>query len=203
VAGAAMNAIPTCPEIMKTYLALSTLALAAVFSDAAFAQQKLLPAQSDISFTIKQMGVPVSGKFGKFDAQIDFDPRKAEASRIVFNIDLSSAAIGDAETLAELAKPGWFDSKRMPRATFQSTSVKAAGPGKYDVAGKLNIKGNVRDVLVPVTLAQNAGTTVATGAFVIKRLEFKIGDGDWADTSLVADEVQVKVKLALSGVPSL
>ena len=198
-----MNAIPTCPEIMKTYLALSTLALAAVFSDAAFAQQKLLPAQSDISFTIKQMGVPVSGKFGKFDAQIDFDPRKAEASRIVFNIDLSSAAIGDAETLAELAKPGWFDSKRMPRATFQSTSVKAAGPGKYDVAGKLNIKGNVRDVLVPVTLAQNAGTTVATGAFVIKRLEFKIGDGDWADTSLVADEVQVKVRLALSGVPSL
>jgi polyisoprenoid-binding protein YceI len=121
----------------------------------------------------------------------------------VFNIDLSSAAIGDAETLAELAKPGWFDSKRMPQATFQSTGVKAAGPGKYDVAGKLNIKGNVRDVLVPVTLAQNAGTTVATGAFVIKRLEFKIGDGDWADTSLVADEVQVKVKLALSGVPSL
>ncbi|MDH5538119.1 MAG: YceI family protein [Rhizobacter sp.] len=188
---------------MKTYLAVSALAVAAVLADPVCAQTKLLPAQSEISFTIKQMGVPVSGKFNKFDAQISFDPKKAEAGSINFNIDLTSAAIGDADTMAELTKPGWFDSKRVPQASFQSSAVNPTGPGKFDVAGKLIIKGNVRDALVPVTLTQSAGTTLATGAFVIKRLEFKIGDGDWADTSLVANEVQVKVKLALSGVAAL
>jgi polyisoprenoid-binding protein YceI len=39
------------------------------------AQQKLLP-QSEISFVSKQMGVPVEGKFTKFDAQLAFDPKK-------------------------------------------------------------------------------------------------------------------------------
>jgi len=188
---------------MKTYLAASALALLAAVAGPACAQQKLVPAQSEISFTSKQMGVPVDGKFKAFDAQIAFDPKKPEAGNIVFAIDLSSAQIGDAETLAELAKPVWFDSKRVPKATFQSASVKAAGPGKFDIAGKLTIKGNVRDVVVPVTLTQAAGTTVAAGGFVIKRLDFKIGEGDWSDTSMVANDVQVKFKLALTGVAAL
>jgi polyisoprenoid-binding protein YceI len=177
--------------------------LFAVAAAPASAQQKLVPAQSEISFTSKQMGVPVDGKFGKFDAQIAFDPKKPEAGNIAFSIDLTSAQIGDSETMKELAKPAWFDSARVPKATFQSASVKAAGPGKFDVAGKLSIKGNVRDVLVPVALTQAAGTTLAVGTFVLKRLEFKIGEGDWSDTSMVANDVQVKFKLALTGVGPL
>jgi polyisoprenoid-binding protein YceI len=198
VAGPNLKAI-----CMKSYLAASALSLLAAFAGPACAQQKLVAAQSDISFTSKQMGVPVDGKFKKFDAQIAFDPKKPEAGSIAFSIDLSSAQIGDSETMAELAKPVWFDSKRVPQATFQSSAVKAAGPGKFDIAGKLTIKGNVRDVLVPVTLTQAGGTTTAAGAFVIKRLEYKIGEGDWADTSMVANDVQVKFKLALTGLGAL
>lgn len=188
---------------MKTHLAASALALFVLAAGPASAQQKLIPAQSDISFTSKQMGVPVDGKFKKFDATIAFDPKKPEAGSIAFSIDLASAQIGDSETMAELAKPVWFDSKRVPMATFQSSAVKAAGSGRFDVTGKLTIKGNVRDVVVPVALTQAGGTSTATSAFVIKRLEFKIGEGDWADTSMVANDVQVKFKLALTGVGAL
>ena len=46
-------------------------------------------------------------------------------------------------------------------------------------------------------------TTVATGAFLLKRLDFQLGDGDWKDTSVVANEVQVKFKLTLAGVGAL
>jgi polyisoprenoid-binding protein YceI len=56
---------------------------------------------------------------------------------------------------------------------------------------------------VPVTLSQAGAVTTATGTFTIKRLTFKIGEGEWADTSMVADDVQVKFKLALSGVGKL
>ena len=55
-------------------------------------------------------------------------------------------------------------------------------------------------MVVPVTLPQNVATTVASGAFPIKRLTFRIGEKEWADTSMVADEVQVKFKIALTGV---
>ena len=71
------------------------------------------------------------------------------------------------------------------------------------MAGKLSIKGAVHDVLVPVTLTQAGANTTAAGSIVIKRLAFKIGENEWADTSMVADDVQVKFKLALTGVPKL
>jgi polyisoprenoid-binding protein YceI len=185
--------------ISKT-LTLGLLGASLLFANAAQAEQKLLPAQSEIGFVSKQMGVPVEGRFKKFDAQIAFDPTKPEASKIAFTIDTGSATVGAPESDAELPKAAWFNVPKFPQATFQSSAVKGLGGGKFEVAGKLSIKGNVRDVVVPVTLTQNGATTTANGAFAIKRLVFKIGDGEWADTSMVADDVQVKFKLALSGV---
>jgi polyisoprenoid-binding protein YceI len=187
----------------KTYFATVAFALLASTALPACAQQKLVPAQSEISFVTKQMGVPVDGKFKKFDAQVAFDPKKPEAAKIGITIDLGSASIGTAETEAELAKPDWFSLKQFPQATFTSTTVKPLGAGKFEVAGKLAIKGTTQNVVVPVALAQAGGNTTATGAFTIKRLDFKIGEGDWKDTSMVANDVQVKFKLSLTGVPAL
>ncbi|RQO56959.1 polyisoprenoid-binding protein [Paucibacter sp. KBW04] len=167
------------------------------------AAPQLLPAQSELTFAAKQMGVPVEGRFKRFEAKLAFDPKKPEAGSVAFSIDLGSATLGAAEFDAELAKPAWFDSKKLPQATFQSTAIKALGGGKFKIAGKLSIKGQTRDLNVPISLNQAAGTTTATGTFVLKRLEFKIGEGDWADTSMVANEVQVKFKLAFSGLAPL
>jgi polyisoprenoid-binding protein YceI len=194
-------------SIMKNFtsIAVNVLATAALGFVAlpATAQQKLIPAQSEIAFTSKQMGVPVDGKFKKFDAQVSFDPKKPEAAKISFAIDLASVSLGTAETEAELFKPDWFSTKLFPQASFASTAVKAVGAGKFEVAGKLTIKGVSRDLLVPVALTQTSGNTAAVGSFTMKRLDFKIGDGDWGDTSLVANDVQVKFKLNLSGVSAL
>ena len=192
---------------MNTRLRLTAFALTATLLGSAgvpvWAQQKLVPAQSEIAFTSKQMGVPVDGKFRKFDAQVAFDPKKPDAAKIAFSIDLASASLGAPETEAELAKPDWFNTKMFPQATFQSSTVKALGGGRFEVSGKLAIKSATRDVVVPVTLTQAAGTTTASGTFTIKRLDFRIGDGDWKDTSMVADPVQVKFKLVLTGVEPL
>ncbi len=167
------------------------------------AAAKLVPAQSDIAFTFRQMGVPVDGHFKKFDAQVAFDPKNPAAGKVSLSIELGSATLGDAATDAELVKPEWFNVKKIPTATFQSTAIKALGGGKFEAAGKLTIKGQAKDVVVPVTLAQAGGTTTATGAFAIKRLDFNIGEGEWKDTSMVANDVQVKFKLALTGMAPL
>ena len=164
---------------------------------------QLVAASSEIAFTTKQMGVPVEGKFGKFAAQITLDPKKPENGSVNFTIDTGSARFGSAELDAEVPKTVWLNVPKFPQATFQSSSVKAAGPGKFDVAGKLSIKGTQRDITVPVQVAQVAGSSTATGAFIIKRLEFKVGDGEWADTSMLANDIQVRFKLVLTGLPPL
>jgi polyisoprenoid-binding protein YceI len=191
--------------MMNAHLFLSALTatlLAGVVLPAA-AQQKLLPAQSELSFAAKQMGVPVSGHFKKFDAQVSFDAAKLATSKVTFSVDMGSATMGSAEADSELPKAPWFNVPKFPQATFTSTAVKALGAGKYELAGKLSIKGQAREVLVPLAMTQMGAITVATGVLPIKRLAFSIGDGDWADTSMVADEVQVKFKFSLSGVGKL
>ena len=182
-------------------LALGSAALLA--AQPAVAQQKLVPAQSEVQFTARQMGVPLEGHFKKFDAQVSFDPAKLATSKIVFTVDTGSATMGSRETDAELPKATWFNVPQFPQATFQSSAIKALGAGKFEVTGKLSIKGMARDVVVPVTLVQNGATTMATGALPLKRLAFKIGENEWADTSMVADDVQVKFMLALTGVGKL
>ena len=182
-------------------LSLSLLAAAAA-PLAAQAQQALVPAQSEVAFVSRQMGVPVEGRFKSFRADVAFNPAQLATSRIAFTVDTGSADIS-REANAELPKPTWFNVAAFPQATFTSSSIKRLDASRFEVAGKLAIKGVSSEVVVPVTLAQNGATTVATGAFPIKRLNFRIGEKEWADTSMVADEVQVKFKIALTGVPKL
>jgi polyisoprenoid-binding protein YceI len=167
------------------------------------AQQKLNPVQSEVGFQFKQMGVPVDGKFTKFDAQVSFDTAKLATSKVNFTVDIASATLGDKATDAELPKATWFNTAKFPQASFASSSIKALGAGKFEVAGKLSIKGVAQDVVIPVTMTQAAAVTTAVGTFPMKRLTYKIGEGEWADTSMVADPVQVKFKLALTGIGKL
>ena len=160
--------------------------------------QKLLPAGSEITFVSRQMGVPVEGQFRKFDAQISLDPAKPEAGKVSLTVDTGSATLGVRETDAELPKPTWFSVARFPQASFESSAIRATGQGRYEVRGRLTIKGQTQELLVPVTLAQTGSQWTASGQFAIKRLAFKIGENEWADTSMVADEVQVRFKLALA-----
>lgn len=185
-----------------TRTGLVTAILAAALAPA-FAQQKLIPAQSELGFTAKQMGVAMQGSFKKFDAQISFDATKLATSRVAFTVDIASASMGSREVDSELPRATWFNIAKFPQAQFTSTAIKALGGAQYEVAGKLVIKGQSRDVTVPVSFAQSGAVTVASGVLPIKRLAFNIGDGDWADTSMVADEVQIRFKLSLSGIAKL
>jgi len=181
-------------------LTLAAALLAAIAQPAA-AQPK--PAQlqpgSEIAFTTKQLGVPVEGRFTKFTAQITLDPKKPEGGSVTFSIDTGSARFGTAELDAEVPKATWLNVPKFPQATFQSSAIKAAGPGRFEVAGKLTIKGVAQNVTVPVQLAQAGASSTASGSFAIKRLAFKVGEGEWTDTSMLADDVQVRFKLQLAG----
>jgi polyisoprenoid-binding protein YceI len=191
------------PRCLLTSIAVAaglgaTALPAAAQGPAATAQ--LVPARSEIAFTTRQMGVPVEGRFGRFTARIALDPKKPEGGSVALSIDTGSVRFGAAEVEAEVAKPGWLDAVRFPQATFQSTAIRALEPSRFEVAGRLSLKGTVRDVVVPVQLAASGGgNAVASGSFTLKRLEYKVGDGDWNDPALVADEVLVRFRLALSG----
>lgn len=81
------------------------------------------------------------------------------------------------------------------------TAAVLAGPASAQqvLSAQSEIAFVSRQMGVPVTFTQSGTNGTATGSFSIERLDFKIGEGEWADTSRVANDVTVKFKLALSG----
>lgn len=185
---------------MKPYLSYLAL-LAGLITPAAHAVEyrTVLPKQSAISFEFRQMGVPVAGGFKRFTTQMSFDPAKPEAASARIEIDLASIDAGSVEADDESASKLWFNRSVYPKALFTSSQIRALGSNRYEMRGTLTLKGKSRDMIVPVTFSPGKNAASFDGAFILKRLEFGIGEGMWADVATVANEVQVKFRIAASG----
>jgi polyisoprenoid-binding protein YceI len=180
---------------MKLPLASVPALLLGAALAASAAPLKTNPAHTSVSAVFKQMNVPVEAPFKKINVQLDYDAARPEAGKASVAIDTASLDLGEAEMNQEVAKKEWFNSAQYPKASFVSTSIRPAGPGKLNVSGKLSIKGKSADVSFPLTLKTEGGKQVFEGALPIRRLAFNIGEGEWKDTSMVADEVVIKFRV--------
>lgn len=151
--------------------------------------------KSSINFAYKQMGVNMDGRFGKFAAQLAFDPAKPAAAKATLDVDLASIDTGSSEADQEVAGKQWFNTKAYPTAHFVSGSVKALGGNRYEIAGKLTIKGRTQDIVAPVSFTPQGNQAVFAGSFGFKRADFAIGEGPWAAFDTVANDIQVKFQI--------
>lgn len=160
--------------------------------------QGVLIDRSEIRFVAKQSGGGVEGRFRRWKANVDFRPQDPAKSKAAFEIELASIDLASDETETEARRPAWFDTAKFPVAKFESTVVRGLGGGRYEIDGRLSIKGVTRDISVPVALRNDAGgNSVTEGQFTVKRLDFRIGEGMWADTDAVADEVVIRIRMVL------
>lgn len=174
-----------------------TLAAMLLAAGGAWAQGVLID-KSEIRFVSKQMGANVEGRFRKWKANVAFRRDDLAHSKADLEIDLGSIDLASDDSEEEVRRPRWFDVGHFPVATFTSTAIRSLGGDKYEIGGRLSLKGVTKDVVVPVALTRDAaGNSVAQGQFTVNRLDFKVGDGQWADPEIVANEVQVRVRMVL------
>jgi len=150
--------------------------------------------KSSLAFVYKQMGVPMEGRFKKFAIQFSFDPIKPAAAKAAVDLDLASIDSGSPEANDEVAGKAWFNTKSFPQAKFVASAIKPLGGNRYEVNGKLSIKGHTQDVTAPFAFSAQGSSAVFEGAFVLKRADFALGEGVWADFGTVANEVQIKFR---------
>lgn len=180
------------------FLPIFVLLLAHVVTPHAVSQsaaQTVDLARSEITFGFKQENVPGTGKFKKFTAQVAFDAAKPEATKTNIEIDITSVDLGDAGWNSDIQGGSWFDTKKFPKSGFVASGGKALGGGRFESPAKFTLKGVTRDVVATYTAKVEAGGTLLDGSVLLKRNDFKIGDGPWADTSVVANEVAVRFKV--------
>ena len=170
-------------------------ALATALSAQAVEYTQVQADKSSVAFVYKQMGVAVDGKFKRFSSQLSFDPAKPTAARATFDVELASVDTGAPEGDDEVATKPWFNTKAFPTARFVSSSVKALGGNKYEVAGQLTIKGKTQEVVVPATFTAQGNSGVFDGSFTIRRGDFSIGEGSWAKFDIVANDIPIKFRI--------
>jgi polyisoprenoid-binding protein YceI len=178
-------------KIAPLLLALPLLATAPAFA----ADWTVDPAKSRLGFSGVQNGAPFQGSFGKWTAEIAFDPAHPEAGHAKVTIDLSSAKTGDVQRDGALPQAEWFDVKQFPTASFEATGFTAKGGDAYEAPGKLTIRGIGKNVVLPFTLAIAGDKAEAKGHLSLIRTGFGVGQGVWATAEWVALDVGVDVDL--------
>jgi len=138
---------------------------------------------SQISFTYKQLGQRVYGTFGDFEGTLSFDTQKPESGHALLKIQLASIDAGSPDANDELQRASWFDTATYPVGVYESTAVKALGDNRFNISGNLTIKGTTRPVAVNVVLKELDGIGVFDGEFILRRGDFRIGEGEWPATA--------------------
>lgn len=158
---------------------------------------------ASITFAVNHLGFStVHGQFREFDAQIDFDPEKVEATRLRFVIKAASIDTGWGPRDDHLRTDTFFDAEAHPEIVFESTAVTPTGPDTATVAGTLTIKGVSQPVSFAAKLNKlgpspfDATTTIAgfTATGEIDRVGFGM---DYAAPAVSA-VVPVRIDLEMS-----
>lgn len=162
-------------------------------------------AQSKVAFTASYAGTDVNGKFDHFTATIQFDEKNLDQSRISAEIDLSSVNSENVERDMTLLAADWFSVKEFPKAVFTSGKITAIDKESYRAEGELLLRGVKKPLTLDFTFskfekgADGAIAARAEGKADLRRLDFGVGQGQWAKTDQIADKVAIRITIAATG----
>lgn len=141
----------------------------------------------------------IEGRFGRWQADIRFDPADLDNSAVAVTIETGSASNGIAAHDAAMREPGWFDSAAQPTARFHATEFRRRGDG-YEARGELTIKGRERNVELPFTLTITGDSAVMNGTITLDRRDFDLGDGVEGE-EMVSRDVTVSIRVQATRAP--
>lgn len=185
--------------MMPRALALSA-AFAVVLCPSALAGPRQADATSGtLGFSAIQADAKFSGAFKQFRVVLDFDPGQPAAGRLDVTVDTASIDTQDGERDEILRGPDFFSAAKHPQAVYHAERFERAGDG-WRADGELTIRGKTRAVPVTFTLAPEGDAAIMKGTASLKRLDFGLGQGEWASTEWVGDAVDIRFELRLAPV---
>lgn len=174
----------------KTLLFAALLAFAAPAVAADYVQAP----GSSLAFGGTYQGEAFSGGFPGFRTTLSFDPADPAGARLEVTIPLASATAGNDDYDGELRGPAFFDSARFAQARYTASGFRSLGDGRYAADGVLSLRGVERPVTLTFSWTPGAQPVLA-GRATVNRLEFGVGEGEWADTSVIPDAIAISTRV--------
>ncbi|AWV06516.1 YceI family protein [Marilutibacter maris] len=181
--------IPSVPRLLSLPLLLASMAA----GNALAADYEQVPG-SALTFASQYQGEVFVGRFPDFKTTLSFDPADPAAARLDVVIPLATASTRNPERDETLLGSDFFASARFPQARYTATGFRALGDDRYAADGTLSLRGISKPVTLTFTWTPGERPVLA-GKATVKRLDFDVGAGDWADTADLPNEVAVSTKV--------
>ena len=149
-----------------------------------------------LRFVATQAGAKFPGHFGAFKVRFDFDPAAPAKGRLDVTIATKSADTADTERDEVLHGKDFFWVEHFPEAKYHAEGFKRDGKG-WIASGQLTLRGVTQPVAVRFELKPKAKRLAMKGGVTLRRLEYGVGQGDWAETTWLSDAVEVAFDLSL------
>ena len=180
---------------MRKFFAKAALAplLLAVTVPAQAATWVMDPEGSSVVFKYSYSDTPYQGEFKNVTATFDIDPLSPSACKFEVNIPIADIAVDDEETLSYMLDIELFDVDQFPTAKFVADSCTLNSLNSFTAHGQVTIRDVTQDLDFPFTLEIDDMRFRLTSEVTLQRLDFGVGQGYFANTSAIPNDVVVAV----------
>lgn len=180
---------------MKTTFKILFLAIALVFSVSLEAGKYVSASKSAVSFSLKNAGFTVKGKFSDVKAKVTFDESNLSSSSFYGIVKASTVSTGNSLRDRHLRnKAAFFNVAKFPSITMKSTSIKKISAGKYSVEWNLKMKGITKKVKTTVYSKKSSTGLYLSTNFNINRNTWGLGGSSVTMGDIVTMKLSTFVK---------
>jgi polyisoprenoid-binding protein YceI len=158
---------------------------------------ELDPAESTVVFKYSYEGTPYQGEFKNVQASFDIDIANPGSCNFSVTIPIADIAVDGAEVKDYLMDIEMFDVDQFPTASFQATKCSLQSVNAFTAEGSLTIRNQTHPIAFPFTLDieiyDGQPRLHLTSEVTVKRLDFGVGQGYWANTSTIPNDVVIQV----------
>lgn len=165
---------------------------------AAIPSWAIIPEQSSVTFTATQNNAPIKGKFTQFGGDIQFDPSQLKESKIQVEVDTNSVSMPLKEITDALKTPDWLSTAAFPTATFETVGITKIDDKQFSANGNLSIRDKTFPVTINFTVDEfTTEKAQVKGNTTVKRIRYGVGQGEWANTDEIKNDVIIDFILQL------
>jgi polyisoprenoid-binding protein YceI len=176
---------------MTKFLGGLLLAVAVALCPAYAEEWKLNAEKSKIDFVGKKTDGAHKGGFKVFKAEAKADLENPQNGSLKLEIDTDSLWSDDQKLTDHLKNPDFFDVRKFPKITFESTAIDAASEDNVQLVGKMTMLGKTVEVKVPCKATLTDGAATLTAEFKLDRTKFGMNYGK----GKINDDVEVTATL--------
>ncbi|MDP2282994.1 MAG: YceI family protein [Pseudohongiella sp.] len=172
--------------------ALAPLLLASSLSAQA-ATWVMDPEGSSVIFKYSYSDTPYQGEFKNVTATFEIDPLSPANCKFEVNIPIADIYVDSEETLSYMLDIELFDVDQFPTARFVADKCTLDSLNSFTAAGQVTIRDVTQPISFPFKLDIEGMRFRLTSEVTLKRLDFGVGQGYFANTSAIPNDVVVTV----------